>query len=100
MTWSPVTFVLFHKHRNIGTFVCSHPSVGLGIDCEKKEYIAEPGIIYSELKSAIRDSWRQDEHHVIATGLLQFQMWPCVLLDFFRHSVSRRALFCAACVNI
>jgi hypothetical protein len=32
----------------------------------KKKNLAGPDVIHSELKSAIRDSWLQVEHHVLA----------------------------------
>ncbi len=66
MTWFPVTFALL-QHRNIGTFVFYHP--GLSINFEQEKKLAEPDAIHLELKSAVRDSWRADKHHVLAIDL-------------------------------
>ncbi len=63
-----MTFVLL-QHGKIGIFVQFHPVVGLRINVEKKENLAEPDVIHSELKIAIRDFWQQDEHHVLRLAM-------------------------------
>ena len=77
MTWFTATIV-FLQQRNVGTFVLYNSGVGLCFDFEKKKQFTEPDVIHSELKSALGDSWRPDEHHVLAIGLLQFlgHKWP------------------------
>jgi hypothetical protein len=48
--------------------------IGFGFNREQQKQFAESDIINSELKSAFGDSWRADEHPVLAVGLLQF-LW-------------------------
>ena len=50
------------------------------MDFEQEQKFAEPDVIHSELKSAIRYPRRAYKHHVLAIGLLQFP----------RHKRSRR----------
>jgi hypothetical protein len=72
-TWTPVAFVLL-QHRNKDTRVLFHRGIGLGFNREQQNQFAEPDIINSELKSALGDSCRADQHPVLAVGLLQF-LW-------------------------
>jgi hypothetical protein len=53
-----------------GTHVLFHPGIGLGFNREQQKQFAEPDITHSELKSALGDSRRVDEHPVLAVGLL------------------------------
>jgi hypothetical protein len=66
-TCTSVAFVLL-QHRNKGTSVVFHPSIGpaigLGFNREQQKQFAEPDIIDSELKSAFGDSRRADERLV------------------------------------
>ena len=48
-----VALALF-QHRNVGALVVLHASVCLCMDFEKEQKFAEPDVIHSELKSAIR----------------------------------------------
>ncbi len=60
------------KAQTRSTVELFHPSISLVVDLEQETKFAEPDIINSELKHAVGDTWRVDEHHVLATGLLQF----------------------------
>jgi hypothetical protein len=68
-TWMHVAFVLL-QHRNKGARVLFHPGIGLGFNREQQKPFAKQDIINSELKSTFGDSWRADEHPVLAVGLL------------------------------
>ena len=49
-----------------------HASVCLCMDFEQEQKFAEPYVIHPELKHPIRYPRREDVHHVLAIGLLQF----------------------------
>jgi hypothetical protein len=42
------------------------------MDSEQQQKIAEPDVIHPELKSAFRYPGREDKHHILAIGRLQY----------------------------